>query len=253
MGGCAVRRWSRIFVATIVLASFSRASCFAAEVRVFSDGPLRTALAQIATGFRAQTGHDLQVIYDTAPALRARLVAGEKADVLISLAAEIAELAKAGRFAVVQESIASIKLGLAVRNGLAVPDINTLDAFKRTLLNADTIIHNDLASGRAFAIQLERIGIAEQVKSKIVLVRGNGQLDELAMRTGNDVAGGQLTQIIATRSVQLVGALPPEAQSETIYSAALLSESQALDAAREFILFLTSANAIGVLVSAGAR
>jgi molybdate transport system substrate-binding protein len=248
-----VRKWTRTFAALIVLFCISEASCDAAEVRVFSDGPLRTALTQIVASFRTQTGHDVQVVYDTAPALRARLAAGEKVDVLISLASEIAELAKSGRLAATQESVASIKLGLAVRKGVVVPDIKTLDAFKRTILGADTIIHNDLASGRAFARQLERIGVAEQVKSKIVLVKGNGQLEELAIRTGNDVASGQLTQIIASSSVQLVGPLPPEAQTETFYSAAAFSDSQSLSAAREFMLFLTSSDATNALVSVGAK
>jgi len=88
---------------------------------------------------------DVAVVYGTAPALTAKLAAGEKADVLISLAPEIAELAKTGGFAVTQAPMASIKLGLAVRSGAAVPDINMLAAIKTALLRADTIIHNDLA------------------------------------------------------------------------------------------------------------
>jgi hypothetical protein len=44
-------------------------------------------------------------------------------------------------FATTQLGVAGIKLGLAVRSGATVPDIKTLDAFKQTLLRADTIIH----------------------------------------------------------------------------------------------------------------
>jgi molybdate transport system substrate-binding protein len=98
---------------------------------------------------------------------------------LISLAAEIDEMAKHNKFAATEPGIASIKLGLAVGLGAAKPDIATLDSFKQTLLQADAIIHNSLASGLAFAKQLERIGIAEQVKSKIVVIKGNTQLAEL--------------------------------------------------------------------------
>jgi molybdate transport system substrate-binding protein len=249
-----MRNWIKIFVVFSVLPpAIWVASCQAADLKVFSDGPLRTALAQIVPEFRAQTGHAVEVVYGTAPALKAKLAAGEKADILISLAPEIAEIKEAGRLAVTQDAIASIKLGLAVRRGAAVPDIKTLDAFKRALLQAETIIHNDLASGRAFAMQLERIGIAEQVKSKIVLVKGNGQLGELAKRTGSDVAGGQLTQIIAENSVQFVGALPPEAQSETVYSAGVFSDTQSLDAAKSFVLFLMSPKATNILVAVGAK
>ena len=107
---------------------------------------------------------------------------------LITLAAEIDEMFKHDRFAATERNIASIKLGLVVRNGVLKPGIATLDAFKQTLLNADSVIYNSLASGLLFAKQLERIGIAEQVKSKIVVIKGNTQLAELAKRNGNDVA-----------------------------------------------------------------
>lgn len=134
-----------------------------------------------------------------------------------------------------------------------VPSIKTLDAFKQALLRADRIIHNNLASGRAFAAQLERIGIAVHLKSKIVVVQSNRQLEELANRAGNDVAAGQLTQIIANKSVQLVGVLPPEAQSETVYSAGAFSDAKSPDAANAFVQFLASPNAAAAFVAEGAK
>ena len=193
------------------------------------------------------------MVYGTAPALREKLKAGEKPDVLISLAAEIDEMAKHNTFSITEPSVASIKLGLAVRNGAAPPDIKTLDSFKQTLVRADSIIHNSLASGLSFAKQLERIGIAEQVKSKIIVIKGNTQLVELARRTGNDVAAGQLTQLIASKDVQFVGALPSEAQTETVYSAGALVTSKSPDVARSFVQFLASSKAAAIFSSVGAN
>lgn len=82
------------------------ASGYAAELKVFSDGPLRTALIRIVADFRSDTNHDVEVVYGTAPALKAKLAAGEKADVLISLAAEIEEMAKSNEFAATQFAVA---------------------------------------------------------------------------------------------------------------------------------------------------
>jgi molybdate transport system substrate-binding protein len=185
--------------------------------------------------------------------LRAKLNAGEQPDVLITLAAEIDEMAKHDKLAATEREVARIKLALAVRHGVPKPDIATLDAFKQTLLKADSIIHNSLASGRLFAKQLERIGIAEQVKSKIVVIKGNTQLAELALRKGNEIAAGQLTQLLASKEVQLVGALPREAQAETIYSAGALSTSKSLPAARAFVTYLAGATASAAFQRAGAR
>jgi len=227
--------------------------CQADQITVFSDGPLSTAMAHIAKDFQSATGHTVQMAYGTAPALREKLKAGEQPDVLISLAAEIDEMAKHNTFSTTEPSVASIKLGLAVRNGAAPPDIKTLDGFKQTLVRADSIIHNSLASGLSFAKQLERIGIAEQVKSKIIVIKGNTQLVELARRTGNDVAAGQLTQLIASKDVQFVGALPSEVQTETVYSAGALVISKSPDVARSFVQFLASSKAAAIFSSVGAK
>src|SRR4051812_7438827 len=103
-----MRKWSKLFVVFSMLpAAMWAASCQAADLKVFSDGPLRTALTQIVAEFRAQSGHAVEVVYATAPALKAKLGAGEKADILISLAPEIAELKEAGRLAITQDAIAS--------------------------------------------------------------------------------------------------------------------------------------------------
>ncbi len=225
----------------------------AADLLVFSDGPLRGVLERIVDDFQSITGDKVQVLFGTAPALRAKLKGGEQPDVLITLATEIDEMEKHEQLAAAMREVARIKLGLAVRHDAPKPDIATLHAFEQTLLHADSIIHNSLASGLLFAKQLERIGIAEQVKSKIVVIKGNAQLAELAKRKGNDVAAGQLTQLVASKDVQFVGALPQEAQAETIYSAGALSTSKSLPAARAFVTYLAGAKAAAAFQAAGAR
>src|SRR5690242_1324604 len=123
--GCVVSTWIRIVAALVLPAGLWGGPCLAAELKVFSDGPLQTALAQIVPGFRSETGHDVVVVYGSAPALKAKLAAGEKADVLISLAPDVSDLARARKIASVQASVASVKLALAVRHGTSIPDIKT--------------------------------------------------------------------------------------------------------------------------------
>ena len=246
--------WRRFLTTTVITCSIMWcASSQAADLLVFSDGPLQTAMVKIDDEFQSGTGHKVQIVYGTAPALRAKLQAGEQPDVLISLAAEIDEMEKHNKFVAIERGIARIKLGLAVRQGVPKPNIATLEAFKQTLLKADSIIHNSLASGLLFAKQLERIGIAEQVKPKMVVVKGNTQLAELAKRKGNDVAAGQLTQLIASKEVQFVGALPEEAQAQTVYSAGALSRSKSPIASRAFVTYLAAPKAAAMFDAAGAR
>jgi molybdate transport system substrate-binding protein len=225
----------------------------AAELTVFSDGPLQTALVKIVADFQADTGHKVDVVYGTAPALKAKLAAGERADVLISLAPEIEEMKRHNQFTATEAGIASVKLGLAVRSGALPPDIATLDQFRQAILNADSIIHNSLASGLAFARQIERFGIAEQVRSKLVVVPGNAQFTELLKRSGNDLAAGPLTQIVANDKLRLAGVLPPQVQSETVYSAGAFADAKALDASRALVAFLASPKAAAAFAAAGAK
>jgi ABC-type molybdate transport system substrate-binding protein len=53
------------------------ASAQAAQLTIFSDGPLQTSMVQIAAAFQSETRHELHIIYGTAPALRTKLEAGE--------------------------------------------------------------------------------------------------------------------------------------------------------------------------------
>jgi molybdate transport system substrate-binding protein len=225
----------------------------AADLLVFTDGPLQTAMSKIVAGFQNGTGHNVHVVYGTAPALRAKLQAGEQPDVLISLATEIDEMEKHNHFTVTERGIARVKLGLAVRHGVAKPDIGTLDTFMQTLMRADSIIHNSLASGLLFAKQLERVGIADQVRKKIVVIKGNTQLAELAKRKGNDVAAGQLIQLLVSTEVQFAGALPQEVQAETVYSAGMLSRTKSPIAARAFVTYLAAPKSAQIFEATGAR
>src|SRR5690348_10805287 len=60
-------------------------------------------------------------------------------------------------------------MAVVVKKGSPKPDISTPEAFKQTLLNAKTIAYSNPANGGAsgvyFAKLLERMGIADQMRS----------------------------------------------------------------------------------------
>jgi hypothetical protein len=67
-------------------------------------------------------------------------------------------------------------VSVATRAEASMPDVSTIDAFKQTLLVARSIVYADPAKGGAsgdyFSRVLDRLGIAEQMKSKAILVPG---------------------------------------------------------------------------------
>src|SRR5690349_24216495 len=70
-------------------------------------------------------------------------------------------------------TVARVGYGVAVRAGSAKPDIASVEAFKRALLAAKSIVYTDPAvggaSGTHFEKVVERLGITNEIKLKSIL------------------------------------------------------------------------------------
>lgn len=231
-------------------------STYAADIRVLSDGPLRSALTEIAERFRRESEHKIHLTFGNGPALKGRIAAGEPAEILITGAADTEELTKQGKLSAEgQTAVARVGIGLAIREGVPVPDIATLDALKETLLRAESVVYTNLASGTHFVKVAERLGIAEDVKSKSTqLPSGAAVFDEVLKRNGRDIGIGSITQIMEyePKGLRLAGPLPAQVQSVTTFTAAVPTSAKAVEAAREFIRFLQKPESKAVLAAAGA-
>jgi len=112
-------------------------------------------------------------------------------------------------------------MGVGVRDGAPQPDISSVDAFKRALLEAKSIVYVDPASGATsgthFAAVLQKLGIADAVKAKTKLVPG-GYPAELVAKGEVEMVVHQISEIVPVKGVTLVGPLPKELQKLTIYS-----------------------------------
>ena len=137
--------------------------------------------------------------------------------------------------------LAKTAIGVAVRQGAPQPDISTVDAFKRALLEARSIVYNDPAigatSGIHFASVLERLGIAEAVKPKTVLWKG-GYAAEALLNGQAELCVHQISEILPVKGVVLVGPLPAELNKVTVYAGSMLASSPTPDAGRAFLAYL---------------
>jgi molybdate transport system substrate-binding protein len=229
----------------------------AGDIKVFSDGPLRAVLTAIAERFQRETEHRVQLSFDTAPALKARLASGETGDILIVAAADAEELTKQGKLSAEgQAVVAHVSIGLAIREGVPVPDIGTLDALKETLLRAETLVFTNLLSGTQFLKAAERLGIAEDVKSKSTQFPSGAEVfGELLKRNGRDIGIGSVMQIVeyGPKGLRLVGPLPAEILSPTALIAGVMTGAKSPAVAAEFIHYLRSPESRASLVTAGAN
>ena len=231
----------------------------AAEIKLFCTTALNKAMEQLAPAFERVNGHKLAMTFASAVSLAKRVAEGEAADVAIVSAPAVDDLIKRGRMAPGgRVDIAKSGMGVAVRAGAAKPDIASPEAFRRTLLSAKAIAASNPAGGGAsgthFAAVLERLGIADAVKSKLKY-SGGGGLGGLA---GTLVANGeaeigvqQISELMAAGGVDIVGPLPAELQNTTQFSAGIPVNAKAPDAGKALIAFLTTPAACNVLKAKG--
>ena len=132
---------------------------------------------------------------------------------------------RAGRIAAdATADITRSSVGLAVRAGAPKPDIATVEAFKQTLLNAQSIAYSDGPSGAYIAALLERLGIADAMKSKTKLT--SRPVAELMAGGEAEIGMQQIVAILPVKGAELVGPLPSELQNVIIYAAGLSAAAQ---------------------------
>ena len=228
----------------------------AAEVRVLTAGAMKEAILAVVPDFERATGHRVVLDNDTAGALARRIEGGEAVDLAVVTAPVIDGLIGKGKLAPGRTDLATVGIGVVVKEGAPLPDISSADAFKRLLLAAKSIAQVDPASGGTSGIYLaglyERLGIADQIKPKLVLVHG-GSSATLVAKGEAEIAIQQISEIIAVSNVRFVGPLPTEIQDTTTYSAALGAHAKERDAASALIALLRGAQAASVLRSKGMK
>jgi molybdate transport system substrate-binding protein len=221
------------------------------EIKVWTARALATVLAEIGPEFERKTGHRLIVSSDLPPAFLRRAKAGESFDLLISGSATVDEWLKDGRIVTATRTpIARSGIGVEVKAGARKPDISSVDAFTRALLDAKSIAYLRVGSGIYLADLFERLEIADAIAPKLTRPESD-IVSELVAKGEIELGMTVITQILTTPGVELVGPLPPDIQSYITFVAGVSAQSNAPDAARELITFLTSPRAIAVIASQG--
>ena len=214
----------------------------AAEVRVISAGAVKSIITDLAQAYEKETGNKVIMEFGPMGFVRQKL-ASEPADVVIMSDTVIEDtIAKGGVVSGSRADIARTGMGVGVREGAPRPDISTVDAFKRALLEAKSIVYVDPASGATsgthFAAVLQKLGIADLVKPKTRLVPG-GYPAELVAKGEVELVVHQISEIVPVKGVTLVGPLPKDIQKVTIYSAGVAAKSTNAELGRGFIAFIT--------------
>jgi molybdate transport system substrate-binding protein len=213
----------------------------AAELKVMGDAPLGPALSKIADLYRQQTNTRVDLVLEPSPVVKQKIEAGEVADMVIVQPDFIDELTKAGKVVAGDRPIIGrVGIGLGTRSDRPAWNISTPEKLKRNLIGVDTLSFNKVQSGNYFGTVLERLGIAEILKPKIVRTSPTGIFEPVLKGNGNDVAAGTIPLIVTTPGIRYLGPLPGDLQGYLTYTAVPLTSTQQREAAETFIRFLTS-------------
>lgn len=170
---------------------------------------------------------------------------------MISMSATVDQWIKDGRvIASSRTDISRSGIGVEVRAGARKPDISSVAAFKRALLDARSIAYLKVGSGIYLAGLLERLGIADSVKAKVT--RPDSDIvSELVAKGEVELGMVVITQILTTKGVDFVGPLPPEIQASLTFTAGVSSTSAIPHAVRQLIEFLTGPTAARAIRAQG--
>jgi molybdate transport system substrate-binding protein len=233
----------------------------AAELKVLSAGSMRAVLQELGPAFEKSSGHKLSIEYATAGKIEEKVAADDTIDVAILSKPRADKLVRVAKLVGgTATTLASVPIGLAVKKGAPKPDISSVDAFKKTLLNAKSIAIIDPASGGASGVYLaqalEKLGIAE-LKPKTQLVsppagQGTAGIGEVVARGEAEIGLQPISQLMVVQGIDIVGPLPGELQSPDLsFMAASPAVSEQPLAAKALIDFLAAPEAKSVYRAKG--
>ena len=226
------------------------------SLKILSGGAVKRGVAQVARDFERQTGTPVAVEFDTAPEIRKRVAAGEAADVFVVPPAVMDEFQKQG--SILPESrglVGRSRVGVVVHATATAPQLDDTAAFKRALLRATAVVYNTASSGIYCAKLLERLGVAGELKPRIVVVDSGAAIMEAVASRPDAIGLAQISEVMVMMdkgcAVKLAAALPDEIQNMTSYDAATSTASKMPDEARRLAASLTSAAAKKIFAATG--
>jgi molybdate transport system substrate-binding protein len=144
--------------------------------------------------------------------------------------------------------------GIIVRSAAAAPDVSSVDALKRALLAADSVVYNTASTGLYLDKLFAKIGILEELKPKTTRYPdGASVMEHVIKGKGSEIGFGAITEIkmYEPKGLKLVGPLPADVQNYTSYEAVVMSGAPAADAARAVLKLLASPAGKAAFVSGG--
>ena len=222
------------------------------KLKLISSMATRELLGELTALYERQTG--VGVLSEAAGGVDVakRVLAGERLDIVVlasnaidKLIAQL-KLASGSRVDLVRSGIA-----VAVRAGGHRPDISSEAAVARAVRSAKSVSYSTGPSGVYLETLFERWGILTELRSRIVVPPPGVGVGSLIANGSVELGFQQLSELLSVPGVDVVGPLPAEIQSMTIFSGAISADSELPDAARAVLDFLASPAVVAIKLRYG--
>ena len=200
-----------------------------------------------------EVGRRLAIQFGSTASLKRRIEAGEAFDVTIITIEAIDDLImKALLTSASRMAVGRSELGVGIRAGASKPDIRSVATFRQALRQAPSITYPQDGASRGYIEQMfGRLGIADDVKSKIILAPGSGPATESVAAGKAAMVLTLFSEIVPAHGVEILGPFPGVYQSDIRFGAAASAQSTQADAATALIAFLAGPKVTAVLKAKG--
>jgi molybdate transport system substrate-binding protein len=235
---------------TLTLAMSPVATLQAAELKVIAGGSMTASLKELGPKFEKATGHKLDMTFAATPE-RIKMSTSAPFDLGVVPIDVVKNDAARAKFSGTPGNIARVGYGVAVKAGGPKPDVSTPEALKAALLKAQSIaVFPASAAGAYVQKTFERLGIADEIKGKLKAQAAPGAIPQ-AVAKGEAELGVFLTNVLLAPGVDLAGPFPGGLQNELIFVGAPSADSREPAAAKAFLDYLKTPEAIAVFKAKG--
>jgi molybdate transport system substrate-binding protein len=227
-----------------------------AELKVFCSGGFRAAYLALLPAFEAACGHRVasswgSSVAGTPTSIPARMERNEPVDVVIMAHDGLQRLVAEGWvLADSQTALARSPIGVAVPAGAARPDLSSVEALKRALIDCRSLAISTSASGIFLSRLFDEMGLTQALAGK--LVRADAEpVGNILARGEAEIGFQQASELLPITGIDYVGPLPQPMQSLTVFSAGVAAGSGMARAARELISYFAGPAAVAAIRRSG--
>lgn len=219
----------------------------ASPLKLLSSMATRELLNELAAQYERSTGQPVMAEAAGGVDVAKRVRAGESVDIVVLASAAIDSLIAAGSL-LPDSRVDLVKSGvaIAVREGAPQPDVGSEEAVKRAVSGAKTLSYSTGPSGVYLEKLFERWGILQDIRSRIVVPPPGVPVGSLVANGSVELGFQQLSELMTLPGIKVIGPLPPEIQTITVFSGGISSGCERAESGRALLSYMASPAVVAV-------